>query len=101
VTTLTREIYAATYADPTATGEFGVDLIHQEVERDDTGSEVSREELSWEWCPAMRKLGLPAWSVLDADDLLRKLGYRRLERWGPEQDLGGLPGWTVPVEKVG
>jgi len=99
--TLTRETYAATYATSNALGEFGVDLIEQDVERDSEGREMNREEAGWSWHVAPGFGHQPRlWIATDADDLLTVLGWRRTADWTWRSDLGGCEGWDAPVERL-
>lgn len=93
--TETTETYAATYAAGNDLGEFGIDLIHQDVCRDEEGGELYREEAGWDWHPVVAV----EWNTDRADFTLQALGFHRTDEWTYDPDLGGNQGWTAPVKR--
>ena len=99
MTITTVETWAITYSVPNELGEFGIDIVTQDVEVDTDGRETGRSEGGWSWTAAPH--GTTSWKLVDATAMLATLGYENIgvSRWS-ESIGGGLPCWEVPVRKL-
>ena len=93
------ETWAITYPAPNELGEFGIDIVTQDVEVDSDGRETGRTEGGWSWTAAAH--GTASWTLVDADALLATLGYEDIGRWRWSESVDrGLACWEVPVRKL-
>ena len=107
------ETWAITYPVPNELGEFGVDIVTQDVEVDSDGRETGRTEprpaatAATHGTAVIEELpgggwldGKASWTLVDADALLATLGYENIGGWRWSVSVGGFACWEVQVRKL-